>query len=74
MTFPAAVASGNTWGLGSTLVCNQSLLHFAKTAAYGVQERYAEGTKQMLQAWFDEKNFPDKWYIVREGELAEQYK
>ena len=55
-------------------MCNQSLLHFAKTAAYGVQERYAEGTKQMLQAWFDEKNFPDKWYIVREGELAEQYK
>ena len=56
------------------LVCDQSLLYFAKTAAYGVQERYAEGTKQMLQAWFDEKNFPDKWYIVREGELAEQYK
>ncbi len=38
------------------------------------QERYAEGTKQMLQNWFDGKEFPEKWYIVREGELAEQYK
>jgi len=32
------------------------------------------GTKQMLQNWFDGKEFPEKWYIVREGELAEQYK
>ena len=36
------------------------------------QERYAEGTKQMLQNWFDGKEFPEKWYVVREGKLAEQ--
>lgn len=39
-----------------------------------LQARYADGTKKMLQNWFDEKDFPEKWYIVREGELAEQYK
>lgn len=39
-----------------------------------LQARYADGTKKMLQSWFDEKDFPEKWYIVREGELADQYK
>lgn len=38
------------------------------------QERYADGTKKMLQNWFDGEEFPEKWYIVREGELAAQYK
>lgn len=39
-----------------------------------LQARYADGTKKMLQNWFDEEDFPKQWYIVREGELAEQYK
>lgn len=39
-----------------------------------LQARYADGTKKMLQNWFDEKDFPKEWYIVREGELADQYK
>ncbi|KAL0054924.1 hypothetical protein WJX82_004525 [Trebouxia sp. C0006] len=47
--------------------------HYSGTTL-DAQERYAEGTKQMLQNWFDGKEFPEKWYIVREGELAEQYK
>ena len=40
----------------------------------GMQARYADGTKKMLECWFEEKEFPEKWYIVREGELAPQYK
>ena len=52
---------------------------FYKLNAYAlcgfyVQARYADGTKKMLECWFDEKEFPEKWYIVREGELAPQYK
>lgn len=45
--------------------------HFAMCL---LQARYADGTKKMLQSWFDEKDFPEEWYIVREGELADQYK
>ena len=45
-----------------------------KVAVCLLQARYADGTKKMLQNWFDGKDFPKEWYIVREGELADQYK
>jgi hypothetical protein len=38
-----------------------------------MQARYAQGTKEMLEAYFNEKPMPEENYIVREGELAEQY-
>ncbi len=38
-----------------------------------LQQRIATGVKQMLQLWFDHKPFPEDFYIVREGKLAEQY-
>lgn len=38
-----------------------------------LQHRIAAGVKQMLQLWFDHKPFPEEFYIVREGKLAEQY-
>lgn len=47
--------------------------HYSGTTL-DAQARYADGTKKMLQSWFDEKDFPEEWYIVREGELADQYK
>ncbi len=41
------------------------------------QERYAdcEGTKQMnmLQNWFDGKEFSEKWYVVERGQAAHLY-
>lgn len=37
------------------------------------QARYAQGVKEMLEQWFDEKPLPEENYIVREGELASQY-
>ncbi|GAQ83364.1 formate dehydrogenase [Klebsormidium nitens] len=37
------------------------------------QARYADGTKKILECWFDGKPLPEEDYIVREGELASQY-
>ena len=37
------------------------------------QQRYMQGTHDMLNAWFDKKPFDESYYIVREGELASQY-
>ena len=38
-----------------------------------VQQRIAAGVRQMLELWFQHKPFPEDFYIVREGKLAEQY-
>ena len=38
-----------------------------------LQHRIAAGVKQMLQLWFEHEPFPEEFYIVREGKLAEQY-
>ncbi|KAK9814529.1 hypothetical protein WJX72_007417 [[Myrmecia] bisecta] len=37
------------------------------------QKRIAEGVREMLEQWFQGKPFTEDNYIVREGELAEQY-
>jgi formate dehydrogenase len=37
------------------------------------QERFAAGTKDMLDRWFKNEPFPEQNYIVREGKLASQY-
>eukprot|EP00891_Asterochloris_glomerata_P002127 jgi/Astpho2/2127/Aster-00603 len=47
--------------------------HYSGTTL-DAQARYADGTKKMLDAWFKGEAFEDSWYIVREGELAPQYK
>lgn len=37
------------------------------------QQRYLQGTHDMLNAWFDGKAFEESYYIVREGDIASQY-
>ncbi|KAK9805175.1 hypothetical protein WJX72_003582 [[Myrmecia] bisecta] len=37
------------------------------------QKRIAAGTREMLEDWLKGKPFPEDFYIVREGKLAEQY-
>ena len=39
-----------------------------------MQVRYAAGVREMLEDWFQHKPFPEDYYIVREGELAPQYR
>ena len=41
--------------------------------ALAVQHRIAAGVREMLELWFQHKPFPEDFYIVREGKLAEQY-
>jgi formate dehydrogenase len=52
---------------------NGMTAHYSGTTL-DAQKRYAEGTKEILQCWIDEKPIRDDYYIVREGELAPQYK
>ena len=42
-------------------------------SAAAPQVRYAAGAREMLEDWFQHKPFPEDFYIVREGKLAEQY-
>lgn len=42
-------------------------------ARFLMQARYAGGTKDILEKWFQGKPLPEEDYIVREGELASQY-
>lgn len=35
---------------------------------------WLQGTKDILDAWLNNRPFHDSFYIVREGELAPQYK
>lgn len=37
------------------------------------QKRIAAGVRQMLELWIQHIPFPEDYYIVREGKLAEQY-
>ena len=53
--------------------CACSLEQSLSTALVHAQHRIAAGVKQMLQLWFERKPFPEEFYIVREGKLAEQY-
>lgn len=39
-----------------------------------MQERYAGGVRDILEAWIEQKPFEEDYYIVREGELAPQYR
>lgn len=39
-----------------------------------VQLRYAAGVKDMLERYFKGEEFPPQHYIVKEGELASQYR
>lgn len=39
-----------------------------------VQLRYAAGVKDMLDRYFKGEDFPAQHYIVKEGELAPQYR
>ena len=39
-----------------------------------VQLRYAAGVKDMLDRYFKGEDFPLQHYIVKEGELASQYR
>lgn len=45
-----------------------------KPASRRLQERYQEGVQKMLEQYFNGEAFDEKNYIVREGELAPQYK
>ena len=45
----------------------------AASVLFALQHRIAAGVKQMLELWFHHKPFPEDFYIVREGKLAEQY-
>lgn len=38
------------------------------------QLRYAAGTKDMLEKYFKGEDFPAQNYIVKDGELAPQYR
>ena len=40
----------------------------------GMQLRYAAGTKDMLDRYFKGEDFPAQNYIVKDGELASQYR
>lgn len=39
-----------------------------------LQLRYAAGVKDMLDNYFKGEDFPPQKYIVKEGELAPQYR
>lgn len=39
-----------------------------------LQERYAHGVREMLEQYFAGKPLEEDNYIVREGELASQYR
>ena len=39
-----------------------------------MQKRYSGGVRDILEAWFQHKPFEEDFYIVREGELASQYR
>lgn len=39
-----------------------------------MQARYAAGVRKILEDWFEHKPFPEDYYIVREGQLAPQYR
>ena len=73
------VERGNVDEVHNCSECPQVLVHTNCMLriiwrCFSLQARYADGTKKMLQSWFDEKDFPEEWYIVREGKLADQYK
>ena len=38
-----------------------------------MQQRISAGVREMLELWFQHRPFPEEFYIVREGKLAEQY-
>ena len=59
--------------LSAAAVHQAVLLGQIFTLDCALQHRIAAGVKQMLQLWFDHKPFPEEFYIVREGKLAEQY-
>jgi len=60
----------STW-LSSFSLCNVTLIFIIMKL---VQLRYAAGVKDMLDRHFRGEDFPEQNYIVKEGQLASQYR
>ncbi|KAL9236227.1 hypothetical protein vseg_010926 [Gypsophila vaccaria] len=53
---------------------NQAMTPHISGTTIDAQLRYAAGTKDMLDRYFKGEDFPPENYIVKEGELAPQYR
>ncbi|KAK9691495.1 hypothetical protein RND81_09G200600 [Saponaria officinalis] len=53
---------------------NQAMTPHISGTTIDAQLRYAAGTKDMLDRYFKGEDFPPQNYIVKEGELAPQYR
>ncbi|CAL8465001.1 g4536 [Coccomyxa elongata] len=53
---------------------NHAMTPHVSGTTLDAQARYAAGVRKMLEAWFEHKPFPEDYYIVREGQLAPQYR
>lgn len=56
------------------VLCGTILLMYVYMYLMTVQLRYAAGVKDMLERYFKGEDFPAQHYIVKEGELAPQYR
>ena len=54
--------------------CHVWLRQKHATSFLHMQARYQEGVQTMLEQYFNGEAFEESNYIVREGELAPQYK
>lgn len=53
---------------------NQAMTPHISGTTIDAQLRYAAGTKDMLEKYFKGEDFPTQNYIVKDGELASQYR
>lgn len=53
---------------------NQAMTPHISGTTIDAQLRYADGVKDMLNRYFKGEDFPAQNYIVKEGELASQYR
>ncbi|XP_022873455.1 formate dehydrogenase, mitochondrial [Olea europaea var. sylvestris] len=53
---------------------NQAMTPHISGTTIDAQLRYAAGTKDMLERYFKGEDFPPQNYIVKDGELASQYR
>ncbi|KAL3720252.1 hypothetical protein ACJRO7_005134 [Eucalyptus globulus] len=68
--FPQPAPKDHPW----RYMPNQAMTPHISGTTIDAQLRYAAGTKDMLDRYFKGEEFPLQNYIVREGELAPQYR
>lgn len=68
--FPQPAPKDHPW----RYMPNQAMTPHISGTTIDAQLRYAAGVKDMLERYFKGEDFPPQHYIVKEGELAPQYR